>query len=205
MNTALSMARDERSELAELLATLSPEQWDAPSLCDEWTVKDVVAHMISYDDLGLFATLKRFAKGRLVRANQVGVEEYRDLSVRELLQAFNSRLEPRGLTARLGGMIGLVDGTIHHQDIRRALGIPRDVPPEHISTILPSLPSNPRLGVGKRVRGLRLQATDVDWTHGDGAAVMGTGEAIMMAITGRPAVLDELVGPGVSILAERIR
>ena len=52
--------------------------------------------------------------------------------------------------------------------------------------------------------GLRLVATDVEWSHGDGPEVRGPGEAILLALTGRPAVLDELVGEGVATLRERV-
>lgn len=71
----MDMARAERTDLAEFLATLTPEQWAAPSLCTKWSVKDVVAHMISYEELGTTGLIKRFAKGWIVRANEVGVEE----------------------------------------------------------------------------------------------------------------------------------
>ena len=41
----------ERQALLELLETLTPEQWDAPSLCAEWRVRDVVGHMVSETDM----------------------------------------------------------------------------------------------------------------------------------------------------------
>ena len=66
------------------------------------------------------------------------------------------------------------------------------------------VPGNPRLGAGRRIRGLRLPATDVDWTHGHGPEVMGSGEALLMAMAGRPAALAELSGPGRETLAERL-
>lgn len=47
-----------------------------------------------------------------------------------------------------------------------------------------------------RVRGVRLVATDLDWTFGRGPEVRGRGEAIVMAVAGRRAVLPELTGPG---------
>ena len=47
------LARDERADLAEFLATLSPEQWEAPTLCAGWRVRDVVAHMLNYDEQAL--------------------------------------------------------------------------------------------------------------------------------------------------------
>ena len=61
--TLMSMARAERADLAEFLATLTPQQWATPSLCTGWTVKDVVAHMISYEELGTLGLIKRFVKG----------------------------------------------------------------------------------------------------------------------------------------------
>ena len=56
----------------------------------------------------------------------------------------------------------------------------------------------------KRIRGLTLAATDLDWTTGDGLTVQGPGEALLMAMAGRPAALPELSGPGTPTLAERI-
>lgn len=200
----MPMARAERADLADFLATLEPQDWEAPSLCTRWSVKDVVAHVISYEELGPLGLLKRFAKGRVVRANQVGVDEFAKLTPQQLLEFLRGHLQPRGLTAGFGGMIALVDGTIHHQDIRRALDRPREVPPERLARILPLVPGNPRLGAGRRIRGLRLRATDLEWTHGDGPEVTGPGEALLMAMSGRPAALADLGGPGHATLADRL-
>lgn len=201
----MTMARAERADLAEFLATLTPQDWQAPTLCTRWNVKDVVAHVISYEELGPLGLLKRFAKGWIVRTNQVGVDEFADLTPQQLLEFLRRHLQPRGLTAGFGGMIALVDGTIHHQDIRRSLDRPREVPPDRLARILPLVPGNPRLGAGRRIRGLRLRATDVDWTHGAGPEVTGPGEALLMAMSGRPAGLADLDGPGLATLSARLR
>jgi len=200
----MDMAYDERSDLAAFLETLTPQEWNAPSLCDRWTVKDVVAHVVSYEELTPFGLVKRFAKGRAVRANEVGVREFAPMSPQELMEFLRRHLSPKGLTAGFGGMIALVDGTVHHQDIRRALGYPRTVPVERLERILPLVPTNPRLGAGWRIRGLRLTATDVGWQHGDGPEVSGTGEALLMAMTGRQDAVKELDGPGQATFAGRI-
>ncbi len=202
--TLMTMARAERVDLADFLATLTPQDWEAPSLCSKWSVKDVVAHVISYEELGAVGLLKRFAKGWIVRANQVGVDEFAALSPQQLLEFLRNHLQPRGLTAGFGGMIALVDGTIHHQDIRRCLGRPRSVPADRLERILGLVPGNPRLGAGRRIRGLRLRATDIDWAHGGGPEVSGPGEALLMAMSGRPAALADLSGPGLATLAERL-
>ena len=200
----MEMAHDERADLAAFLGTLTPQEWNAPSLCTKWTVKDVVAHMVSYEELSPFGLAKRFARGWVVHANEVGVKEFATKSPQELMEFLGRHLRPRGLTAGFGGMIALVDGTVHHQDIRRALGRPRTVPVDRLQRILPLVPGNPRLGAGRRIRGLRLRATDVDWQHGSGPEVSGTGEALLMAMTGRPEAVNELAGPGQAALADRM-
>lgn len=183
---------------------MSPQDWETPSLCSRWSVKDVVAHVVSYDELDKLGLLKRFAKGWVVRANQVGVDEFAPLSTQQLLAFLRSHLQPRGLTAGFGGMIALVDATIHHQDIRRSLGRPRSVPVDRLERVLGLVPGNPRLGAGRRIRGLRLRATDVDWTHGRGPEVIGPGEALLMAMAGRRAALTDLSGPGCAAFAARL-
>jgi uncharacterized protein (TIGR03083 family) len=204
VSSMMRMAHDERADLADFLATLAPQDWETPSLCSKWSVKDVVAHVISYEELGKLGLLKRFAKGFIFRANQVGVDEFAPLSAEQLLAFLRDHLQPRGLTAGFGGMIALVDGTIHHQDIRRSLGRPRVVPADRLERVLPLVPSNPRLGAGRRIRGLRLRATDLGWTHGSGPEVAGPGEALLMAMTGRRAALADLDGPGCATLAKRL-
>ncbi len=202
--TLMTMACAERADLADFLATLAPQDWAAPTLCSKWTVKDVVAHVISYEELGAAGLLKRFAKGRVVRANQVGVDEFAALSPQQLLDFLRDHLTPKGLTAGFGGMIALVDGTIHHQDIRRSLGRPRAIPEDRLRRVLGLVPGNPRLGAGRRIRGLRLRATDIDWVHGRGPEVTGPGEALLMAMAGRPAALADLDGAGRDTLAGRL-
>lgn len=76
----MSLAVDERRDLLDFLRGLTREQWEAPSLCSEWRVRDVVAHLVSYDGLGLAGLAKRLAEGRfsVSRINRVGVERCRE-------------------------------------------------------------------------------------------------------------------------------
>lgn len=202
--TAMAMA--ERAEIADLLASLTPEQWQAPTLCADWTVRDVVAHMFSFEELSTLGLIGRFARGPFTRggANTVGVDAYRDHGPDELVALVQRHLRPRGLTAGFGGRIALTDGTIHHQDIRRPLGLPRQIPPERLVAVLDFARTAPTISAGKRIRGLTLTATDLDWTTGTGPEVTGPAEALLMALAGRRGVTDELSGPGVPELAARI-
>src|SRR4051812_38061330 len=96
--TLMDMARAERAELAEYLDTLTPQQWAAPSLCTKWSVKDVVAHVISYEGLSALGLFKRFAKGRILRANEAGVDELAPLTPQQLTEFLRNHLTPTGLT-----------------------------------------------------------------------------------------------------------
>jgi uncharacterized protein (TIGR03083 family) len=202
----MRLAQDERTDLADLLAGLTPEQWNGPTLCPKWRVRDVVAHIISYDDLGLLGLVGRFAQGRFVpdQVSEVGVQRYAALSTDELLGELRNHLRPAGLTAGFGGRIGLCDGLIHHQDIRRSLGLPREVPAERLAEALPFARTAPPIKASRRVRGLHLVATDLDWTSGRGSTVEGPAEPLLMAMAGRRDALGELTGPAKATLAERL-
>ena len=202
----MEMAREEREDLADLLAQLTPQQWEQPSLCERWRVRDVVAHMIGYDELGRRALMRQFVKGRFRfnRINQVGVDELRTRSPEELRRIVAEHLQPRGLTAGFGGMIALVDGMIHQQDIRRALGIHRTIPPDRLLAVLGCARYVPAVRGAWRARGVRLVATDVDWSYGTGPEVRGPGEALLMAMAGRPDALQDLAGEGKAKLARNI-
>ena len=202
----MALARAERAEFAALLHELTPEQWAAPTLCTEWPVRDVVAHVISYEELDKRGLARRYVRGRFVphRVNAVGVAEYAGHRPEQLVELLERHLQPRGLTAGFGGRIALVDGLIHQQDIRRPLGIGRDLPGERLRPVLDFARTAPPIGAFRRIRGLRLVATDLDWAMGKGAEVTGPGEALLMAMAGRGDAVGELAGPGSSVLAGRV-
>ena len=81
------MARDERDEFAAFLEGLTPEQWDSPTLCERWRVRDVAVHTVSYDELSTSGLLSRFLKGRLStdRINAIGVADYADRSPEQIV------------------------------------------------------------------------------------------------------------------------
>ena len=99
----------------------------------------------------------------------------------------------------------LVDHFTHHQDIRRPLGLPRELPTDRLLAALDAAPGIGGLLKAKgRAKGLRFVASDLDWSWGDGPEVKGNAEAILLALGGRPSVLDELGGDGLPALRERL-
>jgi uncharacterized protein (TIGR03083 family) len=198
------MATAERTDLADFLATLTREQWEAPSLCERWSVREVVAHVMSFDGVTLLGMLRRAIRGRIVHINQVGVDELASLSTEQLLQRLRAQLRPQGLATTFGGRLALLDVTIHHQDIRRPLGLPRQIPAERLRCVLADSLRSPELPGWHLARGVRLTPTDLDWSHGRGPEITGTAEAILMAVAGRRCAVGELTGPGQQVLASRL-
>ncbi len=198
------MATAERTELADLLATLTLEQWEAPSLCERWRVRDVVAHVMSFDGVTLLGMLHRAIRGRIVHINQVGVDEPASLSTEQLLERLRAHLRPQGLATTFGGRLALLDVTIHHQDIRRPLGMPRQIPAERLRCVLDDSLRSPELPGWHLARGVRLTPTDLDWNHGSGAEITGPAEAVLMAVAGRRSAVGELAGPGQPVLVSRL-
>jgi uncharacterized protein (TIGR03083 family) len=200
------LARDERADLAAFLMTLSSAQWQAPTLCTRWRVRDVVAHVVSYDELDVRGLLALVIQGRFrpAQVNAAALASYSTRSPAQLLALLTAQPQPRGLPAALGGRVALTEGLIHHQDIRRALGMPRAIPPERLLPALRLALIAPDIGGLWHIRGLRLVATDLRFSAGVGLEVRGAGEALLMAIAGRRGVVSELSGPGQRKLAHRL-
>lgn len=201
---ALEMATAERTDLADLLATLMPEQWEGPSLCEGWRVRDVVAHVMSFDGVSPVGMFRRAIRGRIVHINQVGVDELALVSTDQLLDRLRAHLRPQGLAATFGGRLALLDVTIHHQDIRRPLGLRREIPAERLRLVLDSSVRSLELPAWRIARGVHLTPSDLDWSHGSGPEVSGPAEAVLMAIAGRPCAVGELTGPGQPLVAARL-
>lgn len=200
-----SLVAGERAALADDLANLTPEQWDASSQCDGWTVRDVVAHMTAS---AMITPPAFFAKVvgsgfSLKRMQQKDIARERGSSNADALARFraqiNSTKHPPGPTEAWLG-----EAFIHSEDVRRPLGITRDYPADGAVKVAEFYKgSNLVVGAKSRIAGLHLQATDADWSHGDGPSVSGPIMALVMAMTGRKQALADLSGDGVATLHER--
>lgn len=207
MANVSDLAAAERRDLADYLDTLTPDEWERPSLCQGWSVRDVAGHITSYEMLSWPQLLALFARSgfSLNRANQARLEEARRQPAGELTARLRRHAVPRGVTAMFGGAVALTDGVVHQQDIRRALGHPRRVPPERLTAALNFAPLARALPAPANLRGIRAVATDLDWSHGTGPEVRGPGEALLVALAGRPEALADLEGPGLATLRARLQ
>ena len=195
----------ERGALAGDLGGLTPAQWDTPSLCAGWTVRDIVAHLSATASLNpatFFLGMTRagfnfnkFANDQI--AKHRGADPVATLA--EFRGLRNSTSAPPGpKTSWLGEVV------VHGADVRRPLGIPHTDAPEAVRQVIDFYKgSNMLIGSKNRVAGLALHATDQDWQHGQGDAVEGPLMSLLLAMTGRGAACDDLTGPGAQTLRSR--
>jgi uncharacterized protein (TIGR03083 family) len=98
----------------------------------------------------------------------------------------------------------LGEAIVHAEDIRRPLGIAHTYDPESVRQVVDFYKgSNALIGTKSRIAGLSLNATDADWSHGEGDEVSGPMLSLLMAMTGRKAACADLTGPGVASLEKR--
>lgn len=193
---------DERRAIRRLLGELTPDQWHQQSLCGEWTVAELVAHLIAWDDLLLYRSRREHLTALLRFAKLYATSFASMNAVNRKLDAKVRGLTPPSLMERFGADTGsdlkwLFDGTnpaghlaeyvIHHQDIRRPLNLPRDVPPDRLFAALQGVTQLPgvRGPAWRKLLQRRWNATDVDWARGRGAVVSAPGEEILMTLAGR--------------------
>ena len=195
----------ERKALAADLDGITAQQWDTPSLCAEWTVRDVLAHMTASARLSAASFFpKLIGSGfSLTRMQRKDIARERGSSPDDTLRNFKSTMESKGRPpGPLNTMLGEV--IVHSQDIRRPLGITHQYTTDVLVDVANFFKgSNLIIGTKGRIAGVSLRASDADWTHGDGPLVTGPMASLVMAMTGRKPALDDLTGDGVATLRER--
>ena len=204
----------QRLRTADLLQELTREDWDHPSLCDGWTVRDVAAHL----------TLQQMTLGSALLValrHPGGLNHIIDASARD-----RARLPPDRIIAEIRGMVGsrrhnvgvtpeetLVDIIVHGQDMAIPTSRTLEVSPDVAATAASRVwdyqaarKDGRKLNVFRRLPydGHRLVATDTDWSVGEGPEIRGPVLSLLLLLTGRPAVVPQLSGAGATALAERL-
>lgn len=185
---------EERRALADLLDGRSPAEWEAPSLCAGWRVRDVVAH-VALTPLhpgvgGMLAGAVR-ARGDFHRLNHDLAVAHAARPTSQLVDelrehAASRRRPPITSLANL-----LFDVPVHVQDVAIPLGLEHEVP---LDAARAGVERVWRMGwpfhARRRLRGTRLVATDSDWTAGEGTEVRGPTAALLLLLTGRDAAAE---------------
>lgn len=200
------LIHNERGTMADTLATLTPSQWAEPSLVEGWSVHVTAGHIVNGAEqtrghfmARMLANGFRFNKAMDRDARSTGALDPKQLIERLRARTTTTNHPPAPVMAMLGEIV------VHAEDIRRPLGLDGNTSPEAIVACLEMYSKgNFPVGGKKRIDGLRIVATDVDWSHGTGSEVSGPGMSVLLAMTGRPAGLDGLAGAGLATLRSRV-
>lgn len=198
-----------RGRLADLLETLSEEDLRRPSLCDGWTVRDVIAHL-TLQQLTLGRILSELVRHPAVNADRINHDfACRTAATRpvpaliaDIRAMVGSRRHNLGVTSA----DALTDCLVHSQDIMLPLGRRLDLPTDAAATAASRVwqRSGWPFFTPRRLRGFQLTATDADWSAGSGTPLSAPIAAILLASTGRPVALASFTGNGVDLLRSRL-
>jgi uncharacterized protein (TIGR03083 family) len=202
-----ALAQAERAALANDLAGLSAEQWQHDTLCGQWDVEQVVAHLTAAASLNQRQWLRSMlgARFRPDVHNQRQLVKHRGSTPAETLDRFraviSSTTAPSSHTpAYLGEVV------VHAQDIRYPLGLP-GTPSVDALTPVADFFARRDFAVPSRTHAadLQLRADDGPFAAGTGPLIGGSTLALVMSMAGRTAYLAELDGPGVPTLRSRLQ
>jgi len=201
-----SIIIEHRRAVADLLDTLTDQEWETPSLCAGWRVRDVAAHLAMIPNppsAGAMLVETVRARGSFHRLNHDVAVRYAQRLPADLADELRRYAGSRRLPVVTNYRNVLFDILVHAQDIAIPLG-------RHLPTPTNAAAAGAtrvwRMGwpfwAKHRLHGLALTATDIQWSAGTGERVTGPIEALLLLLTGRTGTaLPRLTGPGTDRLA----
>ncbi|MFF9111988.1 maleylpyruvate isomerase family mycothiol-dependent enzyme [Streptomyces sp. NPDC014805] len=197
----------ERMALAQDLAELSEPQWAKASLCERWTVEEVVAHLTAGASTTMWRWLLSMATARFDSDlhNDRQLAKHRGATPEETLRRFREVVAgPAGPSRHTAAWLGEV--VVHGEDIRRPLGLVR-TPPVATTTAVARFYASRNFTVASNtaIEGLRVEATDGPFSTGSGDLLRGPTLSLVMAMAGRTAACEDLEGDGAAVLRARLR
>ena len=198
------LAAKARLDFADVLADLSDEQLKASTFCEQWNALEVGGHIVSFIEMSLPTMMFSMAKTgfNIDKAWANNGRKYAAQGADEVVRKIRANPAKKSAVKAFPAELTVGDVAIHTQDIRRPLGLEGELDPEVLRGALDMCTSHDKAKLfvpPKDIEGLRLEATDMDWSYGSGDLVSGTGEALLMAINRRDT-RAELTGDGVAKL-----
>ena len=183
--------------LADLLESLPESEWETPSLCAGWRVREVVAHMTMptrYTMEQFMAELRDCGDDFIRLSNRVAE---RDASLSTTTLVGNLRDEVLHQWTPRGGHAGALNHVvIHGLDFTVPLGTTRQPPEETVRIVLDHLTTGgAHEYFGSDLNDVALQATDIDWSYGSGTLVKGIAADLALYLCGRQLPAGRISGP----------
>ena len=194
-----------RIALCDQLDGLTDEQWETPSLCDGWRVRDVLGHLVSLQAVPTWKfVVGTFGMRGFHRRTNRFARQFGERDPAELIALYREHADGRTAPPFVGPIAPLTDIATHALDIQRPLGLPGTTDDDSMRLVLHALCRGlPGFVPKRRVEGLRFEATDLDWSIGDGFTVRGASPDLLLALLGRRVDDAALDGNGASEFRRR--
>ena len=201
MTDSWTTAAQSRREFADLIEGLTEDQLQAPSLCSGWTVQDVAGHVVSFVEMSLPTLMLSMVKGGFNpdKAWKANAAKYGAQPIAGIVTKLRKHAAKPSAMKSFPPELTTTDMAVHAQDVRRALAVPATPSDEVLLEALTFCTTHKKEKMQvptDHIAGLRLEATDLDWSWGEGKVVSGPAEAILMGINRRDT-RSELTGDGV--------
>lgn len=187
--------------LADCVESLTDQQWEAPSLCEGWSIRDVVAHVTMparYSEAEFMNELKGF--------------EFDFTRLSNAIAARDGQLPTPRLTADLrceilhhwtppgGDQRGALNhAVIHALDIAAPLNQTHVINDDTITIVLDDLTAGETYAhFGTVIKGRRIEANDINWSYGSGTELRGPARELALNLCGRTIPNGHLEGTPVS-------
>lgn len=204
-----TMVRENFEDVRTMLDALPDERWEEATFCEGWRVRDLAGHLLAGTTIPIPKFVATVAAGgfRIDDVSKRVSIEHGNQPISVLREKFNeetSREKYRGFAGLLTPNGILLDWVTHYLDIVTPLDIDVDIPDARMAAALDAARTDNRFKTKKRSKGLRLIATDLDWSEGSGPEVHAPARVLISTLGGRPQLLSELEGSGADILRERV-
>ena len=195
---------DQRRRLVDLLEDLSDQEWEHPSLCQGWTVRQVAAHVALQNTTWSAlprGVLEAIRRGGMNRAIHAVACRHAERPTGEIITEIRDRIGVWHPLPTLTYRESAIDYLVHPQDIAIPLERHLPMPADAAVVAAERVWTSPRMfHARKSFAGYRFVATDAAWIAGTGAEVTGPIGALLLLLTGRSAGLARLSGPGADAL-----
>ena len=195
----------ERDQFVAELAHLSQTQWETPSLCQGWSVRDLCCHLLMPYELSTGRFLSGIVRARMNFDRLADRWVTKDCRSGPQLAAALAVTTAAGFAVPGAGPLApLAHLVIHSEDVRRPLGLPGAVAAPSAVLVLDDITSGKHSVGADKLSGLRFQATDADWSVGAGPEVSGAASTLLSALNGRGASAAALAGAGAETFRARL-
>jgi len=209
MTDTFELIAQQRRAVADVLATLTPEEWRSPSLCEGWRIQEMAAHLTMPFRVGnprFFASVIG-AGGSIPKVMDKFAKAHSSEPPEQLIAYLRDNAASRFVPPTFPDVASLNEIVVHGFDVAIPTGRHVEVPEEVCRLVLDYLVS-PKVGYVHSTKGLangvHLVSTDSTWSWGSGPEVKGTNFGLIMLLSRRSIGFDHVSGEGVDLVRRHL-